>query len=68
MPKKNVYPNATFNGTPVTGISKAAQNNWNHPSKINIDRYLKTLISMCSVGFVTTVEKKINSIVTEVTG
>ena len=31
-----LYPNATFNGTPVMGISKAAQNNWTHPSKVNI--------------------------------
>ena len=34
--KKYLYPNVTFNGTPVMGISKAAQNNWNHPSKVNI--------------------------------
>ena len=27
---------ATFNGTTVTSISKAAQNNWNPPSKVNI--------------------------------
>ena len=29
IPKKNIflYPNATFNATPVMGISKAAQNN-----------------------------------------
>ena len=33
-----LYPNATFNTTPVTGISKAAQNNWNPPSKVNIER------------------------------
>merc|ERR1712059_92430 len=36
--KKFLYPNATSNGTPVTGISKAAQNNWNPPSKVNIER------------------------------
>ena len=37
---KNIflYPNATFNGTPVTGISKAVQNNWTHPPKVNIEQ------------------------------
>ena len=33
-----LYPNATFNATPVMGISKAAQNNWNPPPKVNIER------------------------------
>ena len=32
-----LYPNATFNGTPIMGISKAAQNNLTHPSKVNIE-------------------------------
>ena len=31
-------PNATYNGTTVMGRSKAAQNNWNPPSKVNIER------------------------------
>ena len=33
-----LHPNATFNGIPVMGISKAAQNNWTHPSKVNIEQ------------------------------
>ena len=37
-PKNNfLYPNAIFNGTPVTGISKTVQNNWARPPKVNID-------------------------------
>ena len=36
--KSNVSnPNATFHGTTVMGRSKAAQNNWNPPSKVNIE-------------------------------
>ena len=30
-------PNETFNGTTVTSISKAAQNNWTHSSKVNTE-------------------------------
>ena len=39
-PKKTIflYPNATSNGTPVMGISKAVQNNWTHPPKVNIEQ------------------------------
>ena len=33
-----LYPNATFNATPVTAISKAVQNNLTHPPKVNIER------------------------------
>ena len=38
-PKTNFSnPDATFNGTTVMGRSKAVQNNWNPPSKVNIER------------------------------
>ena len=33
-----LYPNATFNGTPVMGISKAAKNNWTASPKVNIEQ------------------------------
>ena len=33
-----LYSNENFNGTPVTGISKAVQNNWTCPPKVNIER------------------------------
>ena len=32
------YPNATYNGITVTGISKAVQHNLTHPPKVNIER------------------------------
>ena len=40
-------PKATFNGTTVTGRSKAAKNNCNPPSKVNIEQATAICLKNC---------------------